>query len=211
MKSIIFIAPPAAGKGTQSSRLSKEFNLEHISTGDLLREEVKKGNTELKQMMESGSLVNDDIILTILKNKLETVNDYILDGFPRNLNQAIALDEMLKQNNTKIDAVIYLDLDKETAKKRIVGRVSCPKCGNVYNTMIDGMNSKVNMICDDCKSSLVKRSDDNEETFNVRFDTYMNETAPLIEYYQNKGNLYQIDSSKNPEEVYQEIKKVLYD
>ena len=153
MKSIIFIAPPAAGKGTQSSRLSKEFNLEHISTGDLLREEVKKGNTELKQMMESGSLVNDDIILTILKNKLETVNDYILDGFPRNLNQAIALDEMLKQNNTKIDAVIYLDLDKETAKKRIVGRVSCPKCGNVYNTMIDGMNSKVNMICDDCKSS----------------------------------------------------------
>lgn len=211
MKSIIFIAPPAAGKGTQSSRLSKEFNLEHISTGDLLREEVKKGNTELKQMMESGSLVNDDIILTILKNKLETVNDYILDGFPRNLNQAIALDEMLKQNNTKIDAVIYLNLDKETAKKRIVGRVSCPKCGNVYNTMIDGMNSKVNMICDDCKSSLVKRSDDNEETFNVRFDTYMNETAPLIEYYQNKGNLYQIDSSKNPEEVYQEIKKVLYD
>lgn len=211
MKSIIFIAPPAAGKGTQSSRLSKEFNLEHISTGDLLREEVKKGNTELKQMMESGSLVNDDIILTILKNKLETVNDYILDGFPRNLNQAIALDEMLKQNNTKIDAVIYLDLDKETAKKRIVGRVSCPKCGNVYNTMIDGMNSKVNMICDDCKSSLVKRSDDNEETFNVRFDTYMSETAPLIEYYQNKGNLYQIDSSKNPEEVYQEIKKVLYD
>lgn len=211
MKSIIFIAPPAAGKGTQSSRLSKEFNLEHISTGDLLREEVKKGNTELKQMMESGSLVNDDIILTILKNKLETVNDYILDGFPRNLTQAIALDEMLKQNNTKIDAVIYLDLDKETAKKRIVGRVSCPKCGNVYNTMIDGMNSKVNMICDDCKSSLVKRSDDNEETFNVRFDTYMNETAPLIEYYQNKGNLYQIDSSKNPEEVYQEIKKVLYD
>lgn len=211
MKSIIFIAPPAAGKGTQSSRLSKEFNLEHISTGDLLREEVKKGNTGLKQMMESGSLVNDDIILTILKNKLETVNDYILDGFPRNLNQAIALDEMLKQNNTKIDVVIYLDLDKETAKKRIVGRVSCPKCGNVYNTMIDGMNSKVNMICDDCKSSLVKRSDDNEETFNVRFDTYMNETAPLIEYYQNKGNLYQIDSSKNPEEVYQEIKKVLYD
>lgn len=211
MKSIIFIAPPAAGKGTQSSRLSKEFNLEHISTGDLLREEVKKGNTELKQMMESGSLVNDDIILAILKKKLETVNDYILDGFPRNLNQAIALDEMLKQNNAKIDAVIYLDLDKETAKKRIVGRVSCPKCGNVYNTMIDGMNSKVNMICDDCKSSLVKRSDDNEETFNVRFDTYMNETAPLIEYYQNKGNLYQIDSSKNPEEVYQEIKKVLYD
>lgn len=211
MKSIIFIAPPAAGKGTQSSRLSKEFNLEHISTGDLLREEVKKGNTELKQMMESGSLVNDDIILAILKKKLETVNDYILDGFPRNLNQAIALDEMLKQNNAKIDAVIYLDLDKETAKKRIVGRVSCPKCGNVYNTMIDGMNSKVNMICDDCKSSLVKRSDDNEETFNVRFDTYMNETAPLIDYYQSKGNLYQIDSSKNPEEVYQEIKKVLYD
>lgn len=211
MKSVIFIAPPTAGKGTQSARLSKDFNLEHISTGDLLREEVKKGNQELQKMMESGCLVSDDIILSILSKKLDSVSNYILDGFPRNLNQAIALDKMLEQNHSKIDYVIYLSLDKEIAKKRIVGRVSCQKCGNVYNTMIEGMNSRKDMICDNCDSTLVKRSDDNEETFNVRFDTYMKETAPLIDYYKNKGILYEVDSSRNMEDVYQDIKKILYD
>lgn len=211
MKSVIFIAPPAAGKGTQSTRLSKEFHLEHISTGDLLREEVKNGNKELQTMMESGNLVSDDIVLSVLSKKLDTVSNYVLDGFPRNLNQAIALDQILVEKNTKIDYVIYLSLDKETAKKRIVGRVSCPTCGNVYNTMIDGMNSKINMICDNCNSSLVKRNDDNEQTFDIRYDTYIKETEPLIEYYKNKGVLYQVDSSKESEQVYQDIKKIIYD
>lgn len=212
MKSVIFIAPPAAGKGTQSTRLSKDFHLEHISTGDLLREEVKKGNQELQKIMESGSLVSDDIILSILSKKLDTLESgYILDGFPRNLNQAITLDQMLEEKNTKIDYVIYLSLDKEIAKKRIVGRVSCPTCGNVYNTMIDGMNSKIDMICDDCSTTLVKRKDDNEETFDIRFNTYIKETEPLIEYYKNKGVLYQVDSSKETEQVYEDIKNILND
>ena len=212
MKSVIFIAPPAAGKGTQATRLSKDFNLEHISTGDLLREEVKNGNQKLQEIMESGSLVSDDIVLSILSKKLDTLQTgYILDGFPRNLNQAITLDQILEEKNSKIDYVIYLSLDKEIAKKRIVGRVSCPKCGNVYNTMIEGMNSKYYMICDECNTSLIKRKDDNEETFDIRFTTYIKETEPLIEYYKNKGVLYQVDSSKNTEQVYEDIKRILND
>lgn len=211
MKSIIFIAPPAAGKGTQSTHLSKEFHLEHISTGDLLREEVKNGNQELQTIMESGKLVSDDIILSILSKKIKHLSGYILDGFPRNLNQAIAFDKMLEEQNSSVNYVIYLSLDKETAMKRIVGRVSCPNCGDVYNKMIEGMNSKIDMICDNCNSTLTRRKDDNEETFNIRYDTYLKETAPLIEYYQNKGVLYQVDSSKNTEQVYEDIKRIICD
>ena len=210
MKNIIFIAPPAAGKGTQSTRLCNEFGFEHISTGDLLREEVKNGNSELQKIMESGSLVSDEIILSILNNKLQK-SGYISDGFPRNLNQVIALDKMLENINSKIDYVIYLSLDKETAKKRIVGRISCPNCGSVYNTMIDGMNSKNENVCDMCSSILIKRKDDNEETFNKRFETYIEETEPIVSYYEKKGILYQVDSSKPTEQVYKDIKSIICD
>lgn len=208
---IIFIAPPAAGKGTQSNLLSNEFNIEHISTGDLLREEIKSGNKELQSIIESGKLVNDELILSILAKKIDSLDSYILDGFPRTINQAISLDELLKSKNEKIDYVIYLSVDKEIAKKRILGRVSCPKCGSVYNTMIEGMNSKVDMICDNCNSELTKRIDDTEETLSTRYDTYISETEPLIEYYKNKGVLYQIDSSRDTMTVYNDIKNILND
>lgn len=208
---IIFIAPPAAGKGTQSNLLSNEFNIEHISTGDLLREEIKSGNKELQSIIESGKLVNDELILAILAKKIDSLDSYILDGFPRTINQAISLDELLKSKNEKIDYVIYLSVDKEIAKKRILGRISCPKCGSVYNTMIEGMNSKVDMICDNCNSELTKRIDDTEETLSTRYDTYIRETEPLIEYYKNKGVLYQIDSSKDTMTVYNDIKNILND
>ena len=204
---IIFIAPPAAGKGTQSNLLSNELNIEHISTGDLLREEIKNGNKEL----QSGNLVNDEMILSILSKKISNLDSYILDGFPRTINQAISLDELLKSKNEKIDYVIYLSLDKETAKKRILGRVSCPRCGSVYNTMIDGMNSKILMVCDNCNSQLTKRIDDTEETLNKRYDTYIKETEPLIQYYKDKGDLYQIDSSRDTMTVYNDIKNLIND
>ena len=161
--------------------------------------------------MESGSLVSDDIILSLLAKKMDHLAGYILDGFPRTVNQAIAFDKMLAEKNNSVDYVIYLSIDKETAKKRIVGRVSCPQCGGVYNTMIDGMNSKIDMTCDNCQTKLTKRKDDTEETFNVRYDTYIKETEPLIAYYQNKGILYQVDSSKNTEQVYEDIKRIIND
>lgn len=208
---IVFIAPPAAGKGTQSNLLSNELNIEHISTGDLLREEIKNGNKELQSIIESGNLVNDEMILSILSKKISNLDNYILDGFPRTINQAVSLDDLLKSENEQIDYVIYLSLDKETAKKRILGRVSCPKCGSVYNTMIDGMNSKISMVCDNCNSQLTKRIDDTEETLNKRYDTYIKETEPLIQYYKDKGVLYQIDSSRDTITVYNDIKNLIND
>lgn len=212
MKSLIFIAPPAAGKGTQAKMVSEAYDLAHISTGDLLREEVKNGNTELQEIMESGKLVSDEIVLDLLTKKISSVeNGYILDGFPRNVSQAISFDEMLTLMNQKIDYVIYLNLDKEIAKKRIVGRVSCPNCGNVYNTMIEGMEPNEENLCNSCHVSLVKRKDDNEETFEVRYNTYLEETEPLIKYYQDQNILYEIDSSLEKQEVFRRIKEIIND
>ena len=140
MKSVIFIAPPAAGKGTQSTLLCEKYNLNHISTGDLLREEVISGNKELDEIMLSGKLVSDEIILNLLTKKLDNITTgYVLDGFPRNVSQAEAFDKILNDLNLRLDFVIYLYLDKEEAKKRIVGRISCPTCGRVYNDQIDDL------------------------------------------------------------------------
>lgn len=212
MKSLIFIAPPAAGKGTQAKMVSEAYNLAHISTGDLLREEVKNGNTELQEIMESGKLVSDEIVLDLLTKKISSLdNGYILDGFPRNVSQAISFDKMLTLMNQKIDYVIYLNLDKGIAKKRIVGRVSCPNCGNVYNTMIEGMEPNEENLCNSCHVSLVKRKDDNEETFEVRYSTYLEETEPLIKYYQDQNILYEIDSSLEKQEVFERINKIIND
>ena len=212
MKSLIFIAPPAAGKGTQAKMVSEAYNLAHISTGDLLREEVRNGNQELQNIMESGKLVSDEIVLDLLTKKISKVqNGYILDGFPRNVNQAISFDKILTEMNQRIDYVIYLNLDKEIAKKRIVGRVSCPNCGNVYNIMIEGMEPTNQDLCNNCHVSLVKRKDDNEETFEVRYNTYLEETEPLIKYYQEKNILHEIDSSLDKETVFKKIEEIIND
>lgn len=211
---IIFLAPPAAGKGTQSMLICDKYNLSHISTGDLLREEIKSGNefgNQIKEIIESGNLVNDDIILELLNKKLSSVNGYILDGFPRNINQAIKYDELLDSLNQNLDYVIYLDLDKEIAKKRILGRISCPSCGNVYNNLIEENKPLAENLCNDCNTELIKRADDNEVTFDKRYDTYLKETAPLIEYYQKKGKLYKIDSSLSKNEIFEKICEIIND
>ena len=151
-------------------------------------------------------------VLDLLTKKISSLdNGYILDGFPRNVSQAISFDKMLTLMNQKIDYVIYLNLDKGIAKKRIVGRVSCPNCGNVYNTMIEGMEPNEENLCNTCHVSLVKRKDDNEETFEVRYSTYLEETEPLIKYYQDQNILYEIDSSLEKQEVFERIKKIIND
>lgn len=213
MKNIILLAPPAAGKGTQSKLICDTYNFIHISTGDLLREEVKKETSlglELKAKMETGKLIEDSIVIDLLKNKLEECKNsdgFIYDGFPRNIKQAELLDEILRENNSKIDEVIYLDLDYETAKNRIVGRCSCTKCGEVYNTLIDMQKPKKDGICDKCNSSLYKRNDDNEETFKTRFEVYEKETKPLIKYYENI--VKKVDSTKDTSMVFEDIKSIL--
>jgi adenylate kinase len=210
LNNIVLIAPPAAGKGTQAKMLCEKYNISHISVGDLLRDELKKENeisNYLKSQMESGKLVKDSIIIDLINdriNKDDCKNGFILDGFPRNLNQAIELDKM----NKKIDYAFYLNVPKDILKQRIVGRLICPNCGKVYNTIINESKPKNINMCDDCNLSLSKRTDDNAETFEKRYEIYINETQPIINYYKNKGILYDINLLTK-KEVFDEIVKIL--
>lgn len=215
MKNIIFIAPPAAGKGTQSKLVSDKYNIPHISTGDLLREAINDDSEiskQIRKIMEQGNLVGDDIILNLLEQRLkqdDCNNGYILDGFPRNVNQAVAYDKLLEKLNRNLGLVILLDLDKEIAKSRIVGRLSCKKCGSVYNAYIEELKPKKDGICDKCNTELSKRIDDNEDTFEQRYNTYLKETQPLIEYYEKQGNLYRIDSGINIDYTFKQIESII--
>ena len=198
MKNIILIAAPAAGKGTLSDLLVKKYDYLHISTGDLLRE-VSKETTELGQkiskMLQNGELVTDEIVFELLENKLRQVDKpYILDGFPRTINQAYKYDELIQKLNKDLGIVVVLNCDYEILKKRIVGRYLCKDCGSIYNTLTGVNTPKQEGICDNCGGDLYKRSDDNEESFKTRYETYLEKTKPLIDFYEKKGNLYYIDS-----------------
>lgn len=211
---IILLAPPAAGKGTQSAFITSKYHLKHISTGDLLRCALAKNDemsSYIQNEMNAGRLVSDEIILELIKNELvdESYDGVVLDGFPRNLIQAMKYEELLTDLNQTLNCVLYLSIDKEIAEKRIVGRHTCPNCKRIYNSMVEGQKSLEEGICDDCKISLTQRSDDNQQTFDVRYDTYMKETSPLINFYSEKGLLKTLDASKDPNEVFLEIQKIL--
>lgn len=214
MKSIIFIAPPAAGKGTQAVMLSSKYNIPHISTGDILRnaqDDTERGRYIASEMAQ-GHFVSDEIILELLTERLsqsDCENGYILDGFPRNIKQAEQYEEILTKIGKDLGIVIVLDIDKEVAKQRIVGRISCPKCGSVFNDMIEESMPKESGICDKCHSELVKRADDNADSFEVRFEGYLAKTEPLIEYYQNKNILYRVDSSLGKDMTFNKIEDIL--
>lgn len=211
---IIFIAPPAAGKGTQSSFLQEKYGYIHLSTGDLLREEIKK-NTDLgiriEKIISKGELVSDEIITELLKNELTKIKHqkFILDGYPRNIAQAEILSQIFGELNIKNYVTIYLNIEEETAKKRALGRVICPKCGASYNTYFQNLMPKKNGICDKCNSKLAQRTDDNEETFKKRFDTYIEVTNPLLEYYKEKNKLCVVDASQESDEIFMSIENIL--
>lgn len=210
MKNIIFIAPPAAGKGTQSNLLKDKYGYVHISTGDMLRE-IVSSDSELgkvvKNIIDKGNLVSDDLIFKLLKSKLNSIKGkpFILDGFPRTLNQALFLDNDLKIDNY---IVIYLDLSKEDAIKRIDGRLTC-SCGKSYNLNDINLKPKIIDICDNCGNVLVKRNDDNLEAFKIRFDVFLNNNKPLIDYYKNKNKLKVVNVNKEVNEIFNEISKVV--
>ena len=207
----IFLGAPGSGKGTQASLLSKDFLIESISTGDLLRKELEK-NSEIgilaKAQMQSGALVSDDIVIEIIKEKIVTKsceNGFILDGFPRNINQALKLEEMLDNCNKIIDKVFNFEVEEEVLVKRISGRYICKKCGTVYNryfkpTIKDGK-------CDNCDSNEFEtRSDDNELTVKNRLKVYKESSFPLIEYYKKKHLLVSIDALKISTLVFEDLK-----
>ncbi len=204
---IILLGAPGAGKGTQAKRLSEKYNLLHISTGDIFRENIKN-STDIgkiaKSFIDKGQLVPNDVTVEIVKERLEQedcINQgYLLDGFPRNIEQAIELDKF-----SKIDIVLSIDVDINKLIKRITGRRVCPKCGASYHvTTLNG-----NTLCERCKTELVLRDDDNEETVTKRIEVYNKQTAPLIEYYKNQGKLIAVDGNLGIEETYNQIIKVL--
>ena len=193
MKNVILIAPPAAGKGTLSKVLSEKFGYVSLSTGDMLRERANEDES-LREMMKTGKLINDETVFEALKAKLNKLGDtpYILDGFPRTVVQAVMYDELLQNMNKNLGVVIYLDVDKEELKNRVITRLVCPKCKASYSTRNESLLPKKEGFCDDCNVELIQREDDKEEVFNQRYDEYLEKTSPLIDYYESKNLLERI-------------------
>jgi len=210
MRNILLLAPPAAGKGTQAELLHNSYGIVPISTGDLLRSASQKEDAfgqKLQEILKSGKLVDDDIVLELLKEKFQTLsgNSFLLDGFPRNVNQARELDILLKEENSKIDYVFLLEVPKDILEKRITGRRICKTCGKIYNVYLEKEPSSK---CS-CGGMLYQRTDDTIDSFQVRYQTYLDVTLPLVEYYENCGILYKIDATQSIPEVFQSITSIL--
>ncbi len=206
MKNIIFIAPPAAGKGTLSEELRKNYGYIHLSTGEMLRDEIKSGSElgqQIDALISKGNLVNDELIIKLVDAKLKALagKPFILDGFPRTILQAQKLEEMLIKYNITNNVVIYLDIAYEEALKRVLGRVVCPKCKRTYNLNNEDLKPKTENICDNCGTFLEKRDDDTAETFKVRFETYLTNTKPILDFYQAQGLLESFKVSNNLKEL----------
>lgn len=215
MKNIILIAPPAAGKGTVSELLNKKYSMPHISTGDILRD-VAKRNDEIgmyvQETMSKGAFVKDEIIYQLLEERLQQPdckNGYILDGFPRNMEQAKKYEEILKSINKPLGVVVIIDVDKELLKKRITGRRICKECDAIFNINIEGNRPKQESTCDHCNGELYQRSDDNLEAFENRYQTYLDATSPLVDYYTEKGVVRHVDGGVTKEHLLKEVEAVI--
>lgn len=210
---IILLGPPGAGKGTQSKSLALSLGIKHISTGDILREAIKN-NTALGQKakiyVESGELVPDSLVTQMVIARIggdDTKNGFILDGFPRNTQQALDLDVFLKQEGFKDVKVIYLDAGYKILIRRLSGRRVCPGCNAVFH--LENMPPKKDMVCDYCGTGLIQRPDDQEATIKNRLDVYNKQTAPLIEYYSRSLKLIKIKADDEAEVVVREILRVI--
>lgn len=209
---LVLIGCPGAGKGTQAKVLSKRFGIAHISTGDLLREQVKSKTPlglKLKSIMESGGLVSDDIVSDLLKQRITQADcekGYILDGYPRNVSQAEGLSLIVGE----LDKVVVIEVDDEAIIERMSGRRSCPACGAMYHVKFNP--SKALGVCDNCGGELIQRSDDNAETVKHRLEVFHSQTAPVIEYYDKKGIVLKIDGGqaidKVSEDIISELEKI---
>ncbi len=203
---IILLGAPGSGKGTQASFITEKYNLPHISTGEIFREHIKNQTplgVKVKQVMDAGNLCPDDLTIEIVKDRLSKEDcdgGYMLDGFPRNLTQAKALDEFLAP-----DLVINIDVDIKQIEHRIVGRRSCQKCKGSFHIDFIGNTE----ICPDCGAKLVIRKDDNAETVRERLNVYQNQTSPLIDYYREQNKLSSVNGNQEIDDVFSEIVKVL--
>ncbi len=211
---IFIMGAPGSGKGTFSSKIKEEYNVNHISTGDIFRANISQG-TELglqaKAYAEQGKLVPDEITNKMVKDYLATLTDkkngYLLDGYPRTLDQAKAFEEMTEGTDLAVDVVIAMDIDDEVLTRRITGRRTCGDCGEIYN--IYSKPTKVEGVCDHCGGHLTQRKDDNEESLKVRLNEYATNTKPVIDYYEKKGIVSHIQADASMEEIWTSMKEAL--
>lgn len=210
---IIMLGAPGAGKGTQAKRLAEKFSIPHISTGDIFRANIKN-NTELgkkaKEYMDQGLLVPDELTCSLVVDRIvrdDCANGYILDGFPRTIPQAQALDEALNKMGSNMDFAVDVDVPDEAIVSRMSGRRACVGCGATYHVKFNP--PKTEGICDACGEALILREDDKPETVQKRLDVYHSQTQPLIDYYNGKGILRTVDGTKPMDQVFEDILNVL--
>lgn len=211
---IFIMGAPGSGKGTFSSRIKDEFNLNHISTGDIFRANIANDTPlgqQAKAYTEKGLLVPDEItnkmVADYLANLSDKKNGYLLDGYPRTLEQALAFEEMTKGTDLAVDVVVAMDVPFDVLTKRITGRRTCKKCGAIYN--IYTTPPKTDGICDVCGEALSQRKDDNEESLKVRLNEYAKNTEPVIAYYEEKGIVKHIDADRSMDEIWPSIEEAL--
>jgi adenylate kinase len=210
---IILLGPPGAGKGTQAKLISEKYSIPHISTGDIFRKNISNKTPlgmEAKSYMDKGQLVPDELTIEIVKDRLseeDCKNGFLLDGFPRTVKQAEALDEFLTNKNSKTDAALLIDVPQGLILERMTGRRVCGECGASYHIKFVKPNTEG--VCDICGGELVQRKDDTKETVLERLEVYSKQTQPLIEYYKNKDVLFELDGTKEKNEVFENISDVL--
>lgn len=210
---LVMLGAPGAGKGTQATLISKKYSVPHISTGDILRDAVGR-KTQLgmqaKTYMDAGHLVPDELVINIVKERLserDCENGFILDGFPRTVAQAEALQKALEKMSKKLDMVLSIEVDEDELIRRLTQRRQCQNCGKIYHLLYDP--PKVDGVCDKCGGKLYQRADDKENAIRKRLEEYQNKTHPLISYYNNLGLLRVIDGKKTTDQVFVDIKKTL--
>ncbi len=212
MKNIIFIAPPAAGKGTQCELLISKYGYNHISTGDLLRniDPSTPVGKEVSEIMQAGGLVNDELVFSLIKEKLLTL-DYkkgvLFDGAIRTIKQVELYNNLCEELGMDKGYVIFINISEEKAMSRSLGRLGCSKCGKIYHKV--NMKPLVDGVCDVCGGAIVSRDDDNEETFKARFNTYLDKVKPVLDYYSNNGELITVDAHDNKMDTFAVIEKVI--
>lgn len=205
MKNVVLLGPPGAGKGTLASRLAQEFGFLHVSTGDMLREEVARG-TPLGQLargyMSRGELVPDEVILSMVRQRVDAQKGVLFDGFPRTVAQAEGLERF-----TTVDVVVFLEVERDEVVRRLSSRRVCKDCGAVYNLITQPPHQPGK--CDRCGGELIQREDDKPEVVARRFEVYMKDSAPLVDYYAKKGILRRVRADRSPDEVFREVAELL--
>ena len=213
MLNLILMGLPGAGKGTQAEKIKEKYNIPHISTGDMFRLAIKEGTDlglKAKGFMDQGELVPDEVTIGIVKERLSKAdceNGFLLDGFPRTIAQAEALQELLTELNRKINYVLHVDVPEEKLVERLTGRRICPTCGTTYHVVYNP--PKVEGVCDKDGSTLIQREDDQPETVKKRLSVNIKQTKPLLDFYQDKGYLVTVDGDREIDEVFQDIQAIL--